>query len=351
MATPKKKRLPKDFEALLAQGDLPALQAVFEECDVDARGGHAKQTALAFDSCPDELARWLASRGADLGAADAWGNTPLHARARSRRGRIDVLLELGADVNAAGGSVGAPLHAAADAKQLEHAAKLLARGADVDARNREGLTPLEVALRGCSNIELEAMVGLARLLLEAGARRTPSMARYVEEIGERFEFHRAGFNPDAVASSSAALDALYRLFGVTPVPTRTTHDGKAPIAVSATEWQDQHEELWSLLVPSSGPATTVQGEVIRISGRISHELLDNGGCNWDDDFREMARAFLGYLQTGTPLAEPELRAARLIVDALVREGGADTARMAELAVAWVLGNPTPARLDRPAYRR
>lgn len=29
-----------------------------------------------------------------------------------------------------------------------------------------------------------------------------------------------------------------------------------------------------------GAALTTQGEVIRLAGRICHELLDNGGVNW-----------------------------------------------------------------------
>ena len=49
----KKKTLPKNFVELLKAGELATLQAVFDTCDVDARGGYAKQTALAFDECPD----------------------------------------------------------------------------------------------------------------------------------------------------------------------------------------------------------------------------------------------------------------------------------------------------------
>jgi len=351
MPKAKKKRLPRDFEALLAQGDLARLQAVFDECHVDARGGLMKQTALAFDQCPDELARWLVARGADLSAADERGNTPLHRRARSRLSRIDVLLELGADVHAAGASIGTPLHAAADGKQVEHAARLLACGADVEARNGEGLTPLELALRGCSNIDLEAMAALARLLLEAGARRTPAMSRSVEEIGRRFEFHREGFAAESVDAASAALDALYALFDVAPVPRRRLHDGASLISVKATRWQEQHAELWELLVPSSGHAATVQGEVIRIAGRIAHEVDGNGGCHWDGDYRAMAHAFLAHVQTGIPLGGPELASARTIVDDLVRRGEGDASHMAELAVAWVLRNPTPVPLAKPRYRR
>src|SRR5690349_5635643 len=161
----RRKTLPKDFGELLATADLATLQAVFERCDLDARGGYAKQTALAFDECPDPLARWLVSQGADLGAVDTWGNTPLHRRARTWPSNIAVLLELGADVNADTTSIGTPLHAAADSKHAGNARLLLAHGARVDARNRGGLTPLEVALRGCTNAELDRMPALVEVML------------------------------------------------------------------------------------------------------------------------------------------------------------------------------------------
>jgi hypothetical protein len=350
MAAAKKKRLPKDFEALLEEGDLAKLQAVFEGCNVDARGGYAKQTALAFDRCPDDLARWLVARGAELSARDTWGNTPLHTRARSWRGRIDGLLELGADVNDGGASIGTPLHAAADSKRVENAKQLLARGAAVDARNKEGLTPLELALRSCSNIEIERMVELARVLLHAEAAISAAMSARVEAIGKTFEFHREGFAKDSVDATSAALGELYTIFGVTPVPRRRVHDGVTAIAVRATRWQEQHQELWDLLVPSSGPAATVQGEVIRISGRIAHELEGNGGANWDADYKKMAQAFLTYVETGISLAEAEVASLRTIVRQ-ARAGAGDTDRMAELAVAWVLQNPTPTPLAKPPYSR
>jgi hypothetical protein len=212
------------------------------------------------------------------------------------------------------------------------------------------LTPLEVALRRCSNSEIERMVELARVLLDAGARRTPAMPARVEQIGKNFEFHREGFAKDSVEATSAALDQLYAIFGVTPVARRTMHDGASPIAVKASSWQEQHGELWDLLVPSSGPAATVQGEVIRISGRVAHELEGNGGANWDAEYKKMAQAFVTYVQTGVPIAETEIAGLRAIISE-ARAGAGDTDRMCELAVAWVLRNPQPAPLTTPAYRR
>jgi hypothetical protein len=350
MAKPRKKLLPKNFAELLKTGNLTELKAVFETCDLNARGDYGKQTPLAYDECPDELARWLVAEGADLSATDSWGNTPLHSRARSRRGRIDILLMLGADINNTSASIGTPLHAAAHSHNVENVRLLLERGAQTDAPNRENLTALELALRGCSNIDLENMAPLADIFLAAGARKTPRMKEFVAETGKNFEFHRNGFNPESVDAASAALDRLYQLFDVPPVPRRVLHDGKSPIAVKKAPWQKQHQELWELLVPSSGAAATVQGEVIRISGRISRELAGNGGVNWDADFNKMADAFLGHIQAGNPLPPTDLSEAADIIADVKRKSG-DTNRMAELAVAWVLSNPTPIKLEPPAYKR
>ncbi len=104
------------------------------------------------------------------------------------------------------------------------------------------------------------------------------------------------------------------------------------------------------LVPPKGPAATVQGEVIRISGRISHELDGNGGGNWDAEYKRMADAFLEHVQGGKPLSPPDLAEAAAIVAAVKRKGG-DTARMAELAVKWVVQNPDPVKLKPPSYQR
>src|SRR5262249_22133308 len=196
-------------------------------------------------------------------------------------------------------------HAAADSHAIENARLLLQRGAQVDARNREGLTPLELALRGCSNTDLEPIAPLAALLLDASPKKTPRMKEFVEGIGERRDVHRDKFNPDSVAAASDALDRLYALFDVPPVRRRLMHDGRSPIVVTASSWQEQHRELWDLLVPSQGHSATIQGEVIRISGRIAYELHGTGGANWDADFKKMADALRRHVGAGQPLPPPD----------------------------------------------
>jgi len=350
MAKAKKKTLPKNFEELLKAGDLAKLKEVFESCDPNARGGYSKQTALAFDACPDELASWLVAQGASLSATDTYGRTPLHSRARSWFGNIQGLLELGADVNSVGTGSGTPLHAAADSINVPNARLLIGKGAAVDARNSALMTPLECALHQCSNSRLEEMASFAECLLAAGASKTPAMQEFVEKLGKTFEFHRAGYNPETRDAASAALDRIYRMFNVVPVPRRAVHDGVAPIRVHGDSLQQQHQALWEFLVPSSGPAATVQGEVIRITGRIVIELDENGGINWDADYRRMADALLDHLRRGKGLSAPDMEEAAVLVDQLKRKAG-DPSRMAELGVAWVALNPAPIKLDPPDYAR
>jgi hypothetical protein len=350
MAKAKKKQLPKDFEALLVNRSLEELQALFDSYDVNARGGVFKQTALAFHQCPDALARWLVERGADLAAGDNYGDTPLHSRARHWKGRIEILLELGADVNHGENNRGTPLHAAAGSYKASAADLLLRHGARVDALNRERQTPLAYALQRCSNAQIEGMAALAKVLLAAGARQTPEMQTFVTRIGTEFEFHRSAFNPDSVVATSAALDELYVLLGTPPVPRRLVHDGRSPIVARSANPQEQHQELWQLLVPSSGAADTVQGEVVRIAGRICDELERNGGINWDLAYKKMADAFVLHVASGAALAEPLLRESRELVAQLKRKNG-DPRRLGELAVTWVAQNPMPLKLPPPDYDR
>lgn len=367
-----RKLLPKDFDALLAAGDIAKLQAVFETCDLDARGGYSKHVALAFRNCPDELAHWLVSQGADIEARDSYGRTPLHDHAADWQGRFEVLLDLGADIHAIDKDGDTPLHKAARSANLEAVRSLRGRGAPTDALNASGLTPLAAGLQHCSNIQIEPMAAIAELLLATPApRRTwlgdlrkrafsgrdddrappdTRMRDFVHRIGENFEFHRPGFNPDHIEGASAALDRLYALFGVPPVPSRGVHDGRTPIIARSASWQDQHQELWSLLVPSKGAASTVQGEVIRIAGRVADEIDRNGAVNWDADYGRMTRAFLTHVGSGSPLPDAERdRAARLI--ATVRNHNGAAAELCELAVQWVKLNPTPVALTPPDYTR
>jgi hypothetical protein len=348
----KKKTLPKNFGELIKAKDIPALKAVFDACELDARGGLGKVTALSFFQVPDELVRWLAEQGADVNARDRCQRTPLHHQAATWCGNIELLLELGADIEALDYQNETPLHSAAGRFQAHAARTLLAHGANVHAKDDMDETPLMSALSGCQNIDISKASEVARLLAEAGSEISEEMRERVRSIGKNFEFRRADFNKDYLAETEAGLARLYELFSVAPVPERQVHDGVSPITVPDAEWDEQHDALWALLVPGRGSAQTAQGEAIRLSGRLAHEIMDNGGANWDADFRKMLDALVKHFGTGTPLAADELEEAAGIAKRLRGgDGDEEPERLMELAVHWVKANPQPVRNGEPPYQR
>ncbi len=355
----KRKTLPKDFSDILKRGDIEEIIGVFDKCEIDARGGYGKQTALAFPECPHDLAKWLVEKGLNIEAINQYDYTPLQHRAEYDIANIKSLLELGADISV-NNKNGTPLHCAAKNHAVENVRTLLEQGAEADAlasypftygTDGKDSSPLEFTLVFCRNIDIVRTVEIAKILLDAGAARTERMKGLVTKIGTEFEFHRPRFNADHVQEFSDALDKLYSLFGVAPVPRRVLHDGKSPISVKAETWTQQHNELWELLVPSGGPAQTMQGEVIRISGRILDELERNGGINWDDDYKVMADTFLGFVQQGKPLPAEEIGELTKIVSEVKRKTDKNARRLAELGVKWVLDNPVPITLPAVNYDR
>lgn len=126
------------------------------------------------------------------------------------------------------------------------------------------------------------------------------------------------------------------------------HDGVSPIIVTETEENAQFNQLWKYLVPSYGRAKTAQGEIIRIAGRISHEIWDNGCINWDSDYRKMLHTFPKYLHLGNSFSEEDIKAAEMLVT-LLHDGkdiwnqkygnGEFCAALCACAVTWVQQNP------------
>lgn len=348
----KRKTLPKEFGELIEIGDLSALKVVFNRCEWDAHGGYSKGTALSFYKIPDELVRWLVEQGADINATDIYGQTPLHQQAISWCGNIRLFLELGADMEAPDYMGETPLHMAAGAFKPQAVRELVEQGGNIHAQNNMGHTPLAKALAHCRNADIETLAEIADILLDAGTLIIPDMLELVTRIGKDFEFHRDNYSKDHLDTTDAALSRLYERFGVTPAEQRHAHDGLSPITVSITDWEAQHNELWNLLVPSQGRAKTVQGEVIRITGRVANEILGNGGANWDADYKRMLDALIRHLGSGTPLNTAALQEATVLVKRLRNGDGEDEAtRLCELAVHWVLANPNPILLKQPDYKR
>ena len=105
---------------------------------------------------------------------------------------------------------------------------LIEKGADVNAKDDRGNTPLERMLSRLRNAYIEKAAKTAEVYLKAGFKPTKFAKEQVTRIGEDFEFHREGFNPEYLEETDTALQQLYKLFDVPPVPRRIQHDGKSP---------------------------------------------------------------------------------------------------------------------------
>ena len=351
----KRVTLPKEFKDLMDEGNIEALKAVYDRCELTAHDGRFSLcTPLHMGGVPDELVIWLVEKGLDINISDYYGATPLYSQATMGRDTVKLLLELGADIEKTNTYGNTPLHMAAEFFHPKTVALLLEKGAAVNPKNDRGQTPLDSVLTVCRGIYIAQTAEIASMLLDAGAKKTSAMKEKVENIGKDFEFHRESIHPDYIEAADKGLAKLYELFDVKPVAKRITHDGVSPIKLVEGSWEEQYEELWSFLIPSIGAAKTVQGEVIRIPGRVRDELDRNGGANWDRDYRKMLQALPHYLSLGTPLSDTELEEIKQAIAQIHSKENDDEAsldRLCQLALAWIKQNPKPIDLKEPSYKR
>ncbi|KAK7078619.1 hypothetical protein SK128_002014 [Halocaridina rubra] len=115
----------------------------------------------------------LVKGGSDISARNEWGNTPLHLAAASNNNEevVELLLhsvkgttEYSSVLNALNNIKQTPLHRAAYCGHLNVVKKLLEAGASVNEKERDGYTPLHLAItKGISHISIISA------LLDAGS--------------------------------------------------------------------------------------------------------------------------------------------------------------------------------------
>lgn len=343
----KRKSLPAEMHALLECGDVDALKKLFLRCDPNARFLYPYgSNVFSASPLPREFAVWAREQGADVNFRDAYGKTPIFYQASFRDGDVPLLLELGAKADDVDKEGFTPLHMAAVYGRTGAARALLDAGANVNARpggtdSPQCRTPLEETLSE-NRLPYAALWEICVILLDHGAVITDRARQALRRSAEHFQRIKPGIQEEAFRKSQTEhLEKLYLLFDVEPVREICVHDGVCPIRIPQQPEGGAFSWLWDYLVPPSGKARTAQGEAIRIAGRVSDELLRNGGINWDRDYRKMLLLFPEYLRLGNALRDQDIAQAQKAA-ALLRNGQVQEELIRSLcdyAVQWVSQNP------------
>ncbi len=118
-------------------------------------------------------------------------------------------------------------------------------------------------------------------------------------------------------------------------------------------WKQEHQRLWEAHVPSSGAADTLQGELIRICGKLVDQAYRNGNCNWNEDHETMWR-FVGEQITSDSTFEEDTKLEiRGIIEEIIRDeacpdlsgDGSTYYRVNEKAVDWCIAHPDPIQFE------
>jgi len=175
-----------ELEAKDSEGSSPLLEAV--------RGGHLEVIKLLLQRGADihtagsnqktllhvaafhghkQVVEYLADSGANIHATDKYFQTPLYVAASSGNLEVlDYLVSKRANMHKAiNWHHWSPLHAAASSNHMEVVKYLVTHGADLEARNREGKRPIDLAKTDCIRTYLQNEMDAVRKNFEFLCRR------------------------------------------------------------------------------------------------------------------------------------------------------------------------------------
>lgn len=231
----------REFERLLTEVEPDRCDAA-EKHPMDAAAWRAEEPAYVHE---------LAERGFDVDAGVEQGRTPLHKAIYEGHTEVArALVENGASLDIEDNTGKHPLHKAIQQDDYEMAKLLIENGADPTHEDQHGHSPL-------SSLRVRA---------EHGDR--DHYEKYFDLMTEEQLSREASRTPDPTG-----LDAGHE---------RVALDGDTD---EVAAW------LWENLVPPSGQADTIQGELIRAVERLRSEAQRNGNGNWNEHY-EMLIDFL-----------------------------------------------------------
>ena len=359
----KKKELVQNFQQIIDSGDLEAFKKVFDVCDISATKapeglGRMKWktncNAISYKNLTPAHIQFLIDSGLKVNADCGYGYPAITFQASSAE-NLRCLLDNGADIEYMSLRWGTALAIACMTLNPDAVRNLLDVGASIDSTGAGGEKLIDLALSHFDNNHISQALSIAKMLLDHRAETTDLTKELVCKIGKAFESLKDNMNKEQLDELAPVMSELYDRFDIQPVVVLHTdiHDGVSEITVNGKTWKEQYNELWSKLVPASGKAKTLQGETIRIIGKVNYELLDNGGMNWDADYRIMKKFLADMLRSNAGSLEKEkLDEAVLLAGSISSKSDKKVLyRLTELIVDWVLANPKPILLGEVDYKR
>lgn len=276
--------------------------------------------------------------------------------------QIPLLIARGGDINARDISDKTALYDVVERFSVSDVEQMIAWGADplvtADSRVYGKETLVENVVSWHNFLDAPRAL-VARLLLSVGApvgERVPTALRAMDQ--RRCMFVANGL-PERISQeefdeASAALAELCALFGVEQREAKPAPKlGERLVFDAGATPMREYSRLWDQLVPDSGQCQTLQGEVIRIAGRVGHEVYDNGGINWDRFFGALLDQYLIVVRSGLPMPPASVARAEAAVASLKGRSMSHQAvdDITELAVEWVRLNPVLVEMDLPDVGR
>lgn len=358
----KQKILVEDFQAIIDSGDMDAFKAVFDACEISAtrapipmgkRTWNPNCNAFSYKNLTPAHIQFLIDSGLNVNS-DCGYSYPAITFQASNKENLKCLLDNGADLECVvSPQFGTALAIACTCLDTEGVRNLIDAGASVNTAGEEDAL-VDLALCHSDENHVAEPLRIAKMLLDHGAETTEDTKDCVSRVGEFFEEKKDELDKEQLDELTTIMNELYRRFEIAPavVPDNDKHDGVSPITVSGNTWKEQYNELWAKLVPASGRAQTVQGEMIRIIGKVTYEVLDNGGLNWDDDYRKMLKSLSGFMSSfessGNALVD---EANRIIKKISASSEEKSLYRLTEIIVNLVVANPQPIQLGEVTYER
>lgn len=290
-----------------------------------------------------EIATFLLSKGADVNAKSSAGRTPLlDALSFGHPDLVPLLVANGADVNAADSLRRTPvsiaikggyteivsllrqhgaketLFGAVAENDIEEVKRLIAKGADINAKNDSGATPLQWAAAG------RGMDTMVKLLIANGAdteARTPSgltpldLARHREHAtGERTTIVNMLREHGAKGTLHGAaclgdIDEVKRLLDEGADINAKSESGWTPLHWAVSEG---HESVVELLV--------ARGADINAQFRLGGTPLSFAAIKGQKDMVEFLLAKGADINTGTPLVGAAANGHTAVVELLLAKG-------------------------------